>query len=105
MRWALQFLTEFQVVKNALLERIITRDESWINFWMPETKEQSKMWKETAQEAPQKFKTVLSAGKVTLTVFWYHGGPIYWEFEDDTKFRVCKGSYFESEQPSECYLV
>ncbi len=62
---------------------------------MLETKEQSNMWKEKAEEAQQKFKTVSSTGKMMLTVFWDHWGPIYWEFRDDMKFRVSKDTYFD----------
>ncbi len=32
IRWALQFLMEFHVEGNALLERIVTGDELWIHF-------------------------------------------------------------------------
>ncbi len=67
--WALQFLTEFQVEGNILLERVVTGEELWIRFCILETKEHNKVWKEKAEEAPQKFKTVSSAGEVMLTVF------------------------------------
>ncbi len=92
----LQFLMKFQTYGNILLDRIVTRDESWIHFWMPETKEQSTAWKEKAEEVPRKFKTIPSAGKVMLTIFWDHPGPIYWEFGDDTKSRVSKDTCLDT---------
>ncbi len=65
---------------------------------MLETKEQSKIWKEKAEEVPQKFKTVPPAGKMMLAVFWFwnHRGSIYWEFEDNAKSRVSKNTYFDT---------
>ena len=54
--------------------RYITVDETWIQFYTPETKEQSKKWTAPDEPAPQKAKTVKSAGKVVRTVFWDANG-------------------------------
>ncbi len=67
-----------------------------IHFRMLETKEQSKVWKEKAEEALWKFKIVPSASKMMLTVFWNHRGPIYWEFGDDMKSWVSKDTNFNN---------
>ena len=94
--WALEFLTQFHALGNNFLECIITGDESWIHFWTPETKEQSKVWKRKEEETLRKFKTIPSAGKVMLTVFWDHHGPIYWEFSDGEKSSITQETYFDT---------
>jgi len=51
------------------LRRFVTVDETWIHWYTPETKEQSKQWTSPGEPAPKKAKTVPSAGKVMATVF------------------------------------
>lgn len=97
MGWALEFLTAYHNQGNDLIARIVTGDESWIHFWTPETKQQSKVWKKKGEEAPKKFKITPSAGKVMLTVFWDHLGPVYTEFHDDQKStRITQETYFDT---------
>ncbi len=62
------------------LKRIVTGDESWVHFWIPESKEKLKQWKKKEESAPQKCKQVPSAGKVMLTAFWDRQGIIYTEY-------------------------
>ncbi len=38
---------------------------------------------------------VPSTGKVVLTIFWNHNGPIYWEFTDSSQARINKDTYFD----------
>jgi len=52
------------------LRRFVTVDETWIHWYTPETKEQSKQWTSPGEPAPKKAKAVPSAGKVMATVFW-----------------------------------
>jgi len=49
---------------------IVTGDESWIHHFDPEEKRLSMQYRHTSSPRPKKFKTVLSAGKILLTVFW-----------------------------------
>jgi len=63
-----QYLEMFQRNPDEFLRRFITVDETWIHYFTPETKEQSKQWTSPGKPAPKKAKTVNSAGKVT--VFW-----------------------------------
>ena len=83
-RWIPRLLTETQ--KNARMEacqellrisnelgesfwsRIITTDETWLPFFMPETKEQSKQWCRKEDRPPLKAKTVSSSKKVMISV-------------------------------------
>ena len=59
----------FQQNKMDFKCRFITVDETWINHYTPEWKEQSKPWIEAGGSAPKKAKRVPSAGKVMATVF------------------------------------
>lgn len=56
--------------------RLITVDETWIPFFLPESKEQSKQWCCVGEKPPLKAKTVPSAGKVMITTFWDCDGMI-----------------------------
>ncbi|KAG5338238.1 SETMR methyltransferase, partial [Acromyrmex charruanus] len=49
---------------HEFLCRFITVNETWIHYFTPETKEQSKQWTSPSEPALKKAKTVKSAGKV-----------------------------------------
>ena len=53
-----------------LLFNIVTGDESWIHHFDPEEKRLSMQYRHTSSPRPKKFKTMPSAGKILLTVFW-----------------------------------
>lgn len=50
--------------------RIVTTDETWIPYFNPETKEQSKQWRRSDEGPPVKAMRTQSLGKVMITVFW-----------------------------------
>lgn len=91
-RWVPKMLSEFDKerrrdMSNDLLQqyredpelfekRIVTMDETWIYHYDPESKQESMAWKTPDEPAPKKFKTVKSAGKVLLSVFWDCKGVI-----------------------------
>lgn len=52
------------------LDRIVTGDESWFSYYIPETKAQSSEWRIPGEGPPIKAKTVQSAGKRMASVFW-----------------------------------
>jgi [histone H3]-lysine36 N-dimethyltransferase SETMAR len=60
--------------------RIITTDESWLPFFNPETKEQSKQWRRPEEGAPVKFRSEWSTSKVMITVFWDCEGIIHIDY-------------------------
>jgi histone-lysine N-methyltransferase SETMAR len=62
---------------KAFLESIITMDESWVLYYTPETKQQSKQWVKKGSNPPVKAKVVGSAKKVMLVVFFDFKGIIY----------------------------
>jgi hypothetical protein len=45
-------------------------DESRIHVYDPETKEQSKKWRDSGSLHPKKFKTQKSSKKMLESVFW-----------------------------------
>ena len=59
----------FQKNPKDFKRRFVTVDETWIHYYTPETKQQSKQWVTKGESAPKKAKTVPSAGKVMATVF------------------------------------
>ena len=44
-------------------------DETWVHYFTPKTKEQSKQWIEGEESSPKKAKTVPSASKVMASIF------------------------------------
>ena len=63
-------LARFQRNQQDFLRRFVTTDETWVHYYTPETKQQSKQWKHVDSPPPKKAKTVQSAGKVMASVFW-----------------------------------
>ncbi|XP_043258450.1 uncharacterized protein LOC122400837 [Colletes gigas] len=74
------------------LRCFVTVDETWIHWYTPETKEQSKQWTSPGECAPKKARTVLSAGKVMATVFWNSKGVIYIDYL--VKGKTITGLYY-----------
>ena len=56
--------------------RLVTVDETWVYYYEPENKVQSRQWVGPGSPRPKKFKTQLSADKVMATVFWDTKGVI-----------------------------
>lgn len=84
MGLALQHLFRYHE-DPAFLERIVAGDESWCHYFEPETKRDSMQWKHASSPPPTKFKSVPSAGKVMLTVFFDIRGPVHIEFLEHRK--------------------
>ena len=76
------------------LRRYITVDETWIHYYTPETKEQSKQWISKGERAPKKAKTVCSVDKVMATVFWDSKGIIFIDYLE--KGKTITGEYYAS---------
>ena len=58
----------------------VTGDESWIHHYQPETRRQSMEWKHPGSPAPKKVKSVTSAGKIMVTIFWDEDGVLLVDF-------------------------
>ncbi|XP_011165249.1 histone-lysine N-methyltransferase SETMAR-like [Solenopsis invicta] len=74
--------------------RFVTVDETWIHYYTPETKEQSKQWGTKEESAPKKAKIVPSAGKIMATVFWDSQGIILIDYLE--KSKTITGAYYSS---------
>jgi hypothetical protein len=61
---------------DALLDRIITDDETWNHHCDPGSKQQSMEWKHPQLHSKKKFKRQPSTGKLMLTVFLDSQGPV-----------------------------
>ena len=85
VRWVLKSLSNEQMATRAsvcstLLKRfrskddfllhLVTVDETWVHYYVPENKAQSHQWVGPGSPRPKKFKTQPSVGKVMATVFW-----------------------------------
>jgi hypothetical protein len=64
-----ELLKRYREEGYQFLLNIVTGDESWIHHFDPEGKQQSMQYRH-ASSRPKKFKTVPSASKILLTVFW-----------------------------------
>ena len=49
--------------KDDFLLHLVTVDETWVHYYEPENKAQSRQWVGPGSPRPKKFKTQLSAGK------------------------------------------
>ncbi|KAG5316615.1 SETMR methyltransferase, partial [Pseudoatta argentina] len=66
-----QYLEMFQRNPDEFLRRFITVDETWIHYFTPETKEQSKQWTSPSESAPMKAKIMKLTGKQTINGDYY----------------------------------
>ena len=66
----------FEAEGDGFLVRIVTRDETWVQYHQPETKQASKEWCHSSSPKPKQCRTQPSAGKVKLTFFWDERGVI-----------------------------
>ncbi|GBN18992.1 hypothetical protein AVEN_67341-1 [Araneus ventricosus] len=64
----------YQAEGVSFLHHIVARSETWMHHVTPETKKESMSWKHPSSLCNKKFKTVPSAKKVMVTVFWDHQG-------------------------------
>jgi histone-lysine N-methyltransferase SETMAR len=63
--------------KTDFVCRFITKDETWIHHYAPESKRQSKQSTDVGCSASKKTRLVPSAGKVMASVFWDAEGILF----------------------------
>ena len=66
--------------KDDFLLCLVTVDGTWVHYYEPENKAQSRQWVGPGSPRPKKFKMQPSAGKVMATVFWDAKGIIMLDF-------------------------
>lgn len=72
--FCLSTLSQFNQGNSELVGNIITGDETWVYFYDPETKVQSKQWVMDFEDVPVKFMRARSIGKVMVAVFFRRNG-------------------------------
>ena len=77
---------------DEFLARFVTVDETWAHHYTPESKQQSMQWKHAGSPCPKKAKTVPSAGKVMVTVFWDVEGVLMLDYLK--KGQTITGPYY-----------
>jgi hypothetical protein len=85
VRCSMDNLQLFQRNPQDFRHCFFTVDGTWIHHYTPETKEQSKQWVPSGESAPKKAKTIPSAGKVMVTVFWDSEGIILINYLEKSK--------------------
>ncbi|GFT21062.1 uncharacterized protein TNCV_2581741 [Trichonephila clavipes] len=70
----------FCLEEDDFLKNVATRDESWTHHYDPENKMQSIKYRHPGSPCVKKFKTVTSATKFKLSIFWDTSGVLYTEF-------------------------
>jgi hypothetical protein len=61
----------------AFISRIITGDESWIDSYDPETKQQSSQWKSPQSPRAKKAWQVRRSAKIMLIIFFNMKGIVH----------------------------
>lgn len=82
----------FQKDSADFVRRFITTDETWVHYYTPETKLQSKQWTEPGGSAPKKAMTMKSAGKIMASVFWDAKGILMVDYLP--KGQTINGAYY-----------
>ena len=66
--------------KDDCLLRPVTVDETWVHYYEPENKAQSRHWVGPGSPRPKKLNTQPSAGNMIATVFWDAKGVVMVDF-------------------------
>lgn len=92
MQISQECLDRFMKNTTDFVRRFVTTDETWVHYYTPETKLQSKQWTEPGGSAPKKAKTFKSAGKVMASVFWDAKGILMIDYLP--KGKTINGEYY-----------
>ena len=73
-------LKRFRSKEDDFLSRLVTEEETWVHYYEPENKAQSRQSVGPGSPRPKKLKMQPSAGKVMAIVFWDAQGVIMLDF-------------------------
>ncbi len=82
---------------------IITADETWVHYNIPETKRQSMTWKHTESPVAKKFKKTISAKKTMASVSWDVQGVVLCEFLSNGE-TINANRYIETLEKLKCKI-
>ncbi|UYV71760.1 hypothetical protein LAZ67_9000294 [Cordylochernes scorpioides] len=85
-------LALFEANPEKFVNRFVTMDETWAHHFTPESKQQSMQWRHSGSPPPKKAKTVSSAGKVMVSVFWDSESVLILDFLN--KGQTITGDYY-----------
>ncbi|UYV66917.1 hypothetical protein LAZ67_4003322 [Cordylochernes scorpioides] len=85
-------LALFEANPEKFVNRFVTMDETWAHHFTPESKQQSMQWRHSGSPPPKKAKTVPSAGKVMVSVFWDSEGVLL--LDSLNKGQTINGNYY-----------
>jgi histone-lysine N-methyltransferase SETMAR len=80
MKISQQCSERFNENKTDFVRRFIIVDGTWIRHYTPESKQHSKQWTGACCSAPEKTRSVPSAGKVVASVFWVAVGILFIDY-------------------------
>ena len=75
-----KLLKRFRSKEEDFLSRLVTVNETWVHYYEPENKAQSRQSVGLGSPRPKKFKKQPFAGKVMASVFWDAQGVIMLDF-------------------------
>jgi len=85
-------LCQYSIDPAKFLHRYVTMDETWAHHFDPETKQQSKQWKNVASPPAVKFRKIASADKVLASVFWDSKGVLMIDYLE--RGKTVTGVYY-----------
>ncbi|UYV77657.1 hypothetical protein LAZ67_15001833 [Cordylochernes scorpioides] len=83
---------KFEANPEEFVNRFVTMDETWAHHFTPESKQQSMQWRHSCSPPAKKAKTVPTAGKVMVSVFWDSEGVLLLDFLN--KGQTITGDYY-----------
>ena len=87
-----QCLEGFNENKTDFVCQFLTMGETWIHHYTPESKQQSKQWTEAGCSVPKKTRSIPSAGKVIVSVFWDAVGVLCIDYLE--RGKTITGEYY-----------
>ena len=88
-------LSRYEDDQGALMDRVVTLDETWVHHFDPASKMQIMQWKYPGSSPPKKFKSVSSAGKTMALVSWKSQGVIMIDYLQQG--RTINDAYYAAE--------
>ena len=85
-------LKRFRSKEDDFISRLVTVDETWVHYFEPVNKAQSRQTVGPGSPRPKKFKTQPSAGKMMATIFWDAQSVIMLDFL--AKKSTMTGAYY-----------
>jgi hypothetical protein len=78
-----QKVQQFEDEGDAFFKFIVTTNETWEHYFIPESQQSSCEWQHTSFPKPKRAWRSHSAGKVMQTFFWDWQGVIHVDFLTD----------------------